>query len=209
MNKALSYVYDFLSMVFEEKSLKGKIRNVVLFGSVAKKSYDKDSDVDLFFDVKSDADVVENSLRKVLKNFEVGAEKTWRLKGIELPIKFIVGSLGDKEWSNIKDEIISSGIVLYGDYKEMPKDIKHYMLFYYSLSNLDRKSKMKLIRRMFGYVLKKGKKEYKQKGFLEGVGGVKLASNVVLVSFRDAVKVKSIFSEFKVKYRIMEAWLRE
>lgn len=206
----VAYFYDFLSMVFEDSNIKGRINGIILFGSVAKKSNDKKSDIDLFFDIKNkdDSDDVEGDLRKILKSFEIKAEKTWGLKGIELPISFIVGSLEDKVWEGIKDEIISSGIVLYGAYKEMSTNVKHNSLFYYSLRDLDRKNKMKFIRRLFGYTLMKDGKEYKERGLLEKINGLKLASNTILVPSGDTVTIKKIFNEFKVKYKIMETWVR-
>lgn len=208
--KMLAYVYDFLSISFEDKILKERIKEIILFGSVAKKSYDKWSDIDLFFVVKNkdDFDDVEVRLKLALTNFEAKADKTWGLKNIKLPISFIVGSFEDKTWENLRDEIISSGILLYGPYKEMPKDINHYFLFYYSLSSLNRKNKMKFIRRLFGYSLKKGAKEYKQKGMLEDINGTKLASNVILIPSENIIKMKKIFNEFKIKYKIMETWIR-
>ncbi|MBU0628993.1 MAG: nucleotidyltransferase domain-containing protein [Nanoarchaeota archaeon] len=206
----LAYIYDFLSMAFEDSYIKEKINEVILFGSVAKESYDKKSDIDLFFDIKikEETDAIEERLKVILGSFEVKAEKTWKLKGVKLPIKFIVGSLGDKTWENLREEIISSGILLYGSYKELPEDIKHYFLFYYSLRDLNRKNKMKFIRNLFGYRIMKDRKEYKQAGLLEKIGGSKLSSNAILVPLGDLSRVKKLFNDFKVKYKIMETWVR-
>ena len=57
-----AYIYDLLSMVFEDEPLKEKITSVILFGSVAKKSYDKKSDIDLFFDIKNSLGTQQKSL---------------------------------------------------------------------------------------------------------------------------------------------------
>jgi len=206
--KELAYIYDFLSMVFENETSK-KISDIILFGSVAKKSSDKKSDIDLFFNVKDENKEVEKELRTILKSFEIKAEKTWELKKIKLPINFIVGSLEDETWKNIRDEISSSGILLYGEYRQMPDNLTHNYLFYYSLSNLDRKEKMKFIRKMFGYSLKRGKKEYEQGGFLKEINGLKLGSNVILSPPHEVLKIKKIFSEFKIKYKIIESWIRQ
>jgi predicted nucleotidyltransferase len=198
-------------MVFENKELKEKIKGTILFGSVAKKMHDKKSDIDLFFDIKDNSDTafVEDNLKTILKSFEIKAEQTWNLKGTKLPISFIVGSLEEKTWENLREEIISSGVMLYGSYKEIPKNVKHYALFYYSLKNLDRKNKMKFIRKLFGYALKKDKKEYRQQGLLGKINGLKLSSNVILIPLEDIVNVKNIFHKFNVKYRTMETWIRE
>lgn len=206
--REIAYIYDFLSMVFENEISK-KISEIILFGSVAKKSFDKKSDIDLFFNVKDKNEEIERELKSILKSFEIKAEKTWGLKKIKFPINFIVGSLENETWKNLRDEIASSGIILYGEYKIMPKNSGHNYLFYYSLSHLQRKEKMKFIRKMFGYSLKRGKKEYEQEGFLKKINGLKLGSNVILSPSQEVLKIKKIFSDFKIKYKIIESWVRQ
>ena len=210
MSNVLSYVYDFISMVWDDESLKDDIKSVILFGSIAKGAYDKKSDIDLFFDIKNRVNVkdFEKKLKLILKSFEIKAENTWNLKGIKFPINFIVGSLEDETWKNLREEIISSGIMLYGAFKEIPDNLKHYFLFYYSLQNLDRKDKMKFIRKFFGYNLRKNKKEYTQKGLLEQIGGTKLGSNVILASSEYILDIKNILNKFRIKYKIKEIWVR-
>ena len=209
MKEIIAYVYDFLSMVFEDE-VKEKIKEVILFGSVAKGTFDKKSDIDLFFNIKEKKDEkeIEEKLKSILKSFEVKSEKTWALKNIKLPISFIAGNLEDKTWKNIKEEIISSGIVLYGEYKENPEGLNHNYLFYYSLSNLHRKNKMKFIRIMFGYSLKKGSSNYEQEGLLKQIKGLKLGSNAILIPSYEILKIKKVFNDFKINYKIIEAWLR-
>ena len=207
MKEAIAYVYDFLSMVFENE-VKEKIKEIILFGSVAKNSFDKKSDIDLFFNVKENEKDVEEKLKGILKSFEVKAEKTWALKKVKFPINFIVGSLEDETWKNLREEIISSGILLYGNYKEMPENLRHNYLFYYSLNNLPRKNKMKFIRKMFGYGLNKGKKRYEQEGFLKKINGLKLGSNAILAPVQEAQKIKKMFENLKIKYKIIESWIR-
>ncbi len=207
MKEIIAYVYDFLSMIFENE-VKDKIKEIILFGSVAKNSFDKKSDIDLFFNVKENEKEVEEKLKGILKSFEVKAEKTWALKKVKFPINFIVGSLENETWKNLREEIISSGILLYGDYKEMPENLSHNYLFYYSLNNISRKNKMKFIRQTFGYWLNRGKKRYEQEGFLKKVDGLKLGSNAILVPAQEAKKIKKIFENFKIKYKIIESWIR-
>src|SRR3989344_386412 len=210
MSNIIAYVYDFLSMVFEEKELIEKINEISLFGSIAKGTYDKKSDIDLFFNVKDKEQTkkIEEELRNILKSFEIKADRTWKLKKIYSPINFIVGSLEDKTWENLKDEIISSGIILYGKYKEMPSKTEHYFLVYYSLNNLERKNKMKFIRDVFGYTLKKGKIKYVQEGLLKKIKALKLASNAILIPSIEILKIKNLFKKHKVSYKILETWIR-
>lgn len=206
----IAYIYDFLSMVFESE-IQEKIKEIMLFGSVAKNSFDKKSDIDLFFNVKEKKDEkeIEEKLKSILKSFEIKAEKTWGLKKIKFPINFIVGSLEDETWKNLREEIISSGVLLYGQYKEMPENLSHNYLFYYSLNNLSRKNKMKFIRKMFGYSLKRGRKKYEQRGFLKEISGLKIGSNTLLAPSQEVLKIKKLFRDFKIKYKIMESWVRK
>src|SRR3989344_4155885 len=175
MFETIAYVYDFLSSVFEDEEVIKEINEVILFGSIAKKTSDKKSDIDLFFDIKheEDAKIIEKKLSSILKSFEIKSEKTWKLKNISYPINFIAGSLQDEKWKSLREEITSSGIILYGQYKEMPEKTTHNSLFYYSLSDIKRKDKMKFIREAFGYSLKK------------------------------------VFSKYKIKYKILDVWIRE
>ena len=209
MSKEIAYIYDFLSMVFESLGT-DKIREVILFGSVAKGSQDKKSDIDLFFNVKNknEEKEIEEKLKSLLKSFEVKAEKTWALKKIKFPINFIVGSLEDETWKNLRDEIASSGLMLYGQYKEMPENLSQNYIFYYSLSNLPRKNKMKFIRKMFGYGLKRGRKIYEQGGLIKEINGFKLGSNAILVPSQEVLKIKKLFRDFKISYKIIEGWVR-
>ena len=207
MPETISYIYDFLSLIFENEELIEKINEIILFGSVAKNTHDKESDIDLFFEIKNEKDVkeIEKRLSSILKSFEVKSEKTWKLKNISYPINFIAGSLQDEKWKSLREEITSSGIILYSQYKEMPEKTTHNSLFYYSLSDIKRKDKMKFIREAFGYSLKKGKKEYIQKGLLENLKGEKLSSNTILIPSQETQIIKKLFS----KYKILDVWIRE
>ena len=211
MSKAIAYIYDFLSSIFEDEELIKEINEIILFGSIAKKTSDKESDIDLFFNIKNEKETknIERELSSLLKSFEVKSEKTWKLKNISYPINFIVGGLMEEKWKELRDEIISSGIILYSQYKEMSEKTTHYHLFYYSLSDIKRKDKMKFIREAFGYSLKKGKKEYIQKGLIENINGEKLSPNTILVPSQEAQTIKKLFLKYKIKYKILEAWIRE
>ncbi len=211
MSKAIAYIYDFLSSIFEDEELIKEINEIILFGSIAKKTSDKESDIDLFFNIKNEKETknIERELSSLLKSFEVKSEKTWKLKNISYPINFIVGGLMEEKWKELRDEIISSGIILYSQYKEMSEKTTHYHLFYYSLSDIKRKDKMKFIREAFGYSLKKGKKEYIQKGLIENINGEKLSPNTILVPSQETQTIKKLFLKYKIKYKILEAWIRE
>src|SRR3989338_10534357 len=127
VNDIYAYIFDFLSFVFENKELFNSIKRVILFGSVASGEFDKNSDIDLFFDVKGDKTKIESELNNTLKSFEIKSEKTWKLKNISLPIKNIVGDIGEEKWAELKEEMISNGILLSGKFESMPKKMGHYV----------------------------------------------------------------------------------
>jgi predicted nucleotidyltransferase len=207
----LAYIYDFLSLLSEEPIINREINEIILFGSTAKGTNDKESDIDLFFNVKNKTEEkgIEEIIVRLRKSFEVKAEKTWKLKNVFYPINFIVGSLEDERWKSLKEEIISSGILLYSNYKGSPENIKQKYMIYYSLSNLDRKEKMKLIRNLLGYSIRKNKKEYKQEGLLKEKAGTKIGQNVILIDKENLMEIKELLSRFKVKYKIMEVWIKQ
>lgn len=211
MDIIYSYIYDFLSVVLENCKINKYTKNIILFGSVARGKFDKKSDIDLFFDIKnkSDEKFLEESLGTSLKSFEVKSSKTWRLKGINLPIKFLVGDLNSEEWKSLKEDIISNGVSLFGKFETLPERINHYALFYFSLEKLKRKDKMKFLRKMFGYTNIKSKKLYVHKGYLEKMEGIKLGPNTILFPLNEVENVKSIFKKFKITPKIIEVWIRD
>lgn len=201
-----AYVYDFLSRLFEEKI---PLRKIILFGSVARNEYNKKSDIDLFIEPKQKSKIkeVEKKIKSVKKRFESEKEHTWKLKGIDYPISEIVGSLDDKKWENLRRDIVSNGILLYGKYEELPKKIRHHALINYSLKNLQQKKKMQFLRALFGYSVNKNKKVYKQEGLLQKTGGIKLTNNVLFVPLEEIIIFKNLFDKFRVKIEIREVWV--
>ena len=205
----MAYVYDFLRIMFEEREFTNKVKKIILFGSVARDNFDKESDIDIFIDIKNkkDTKITNKKLKDILNKFEIETKDTWELRGIKLPIKCIVGSLEDKTWEELKKELSANGIILYGKYEFMPKETKHYVLIKYSLAKLSRKDKMKIIRKLFGYETKKGSKVYKQKGLLEDFNGKKLSENLIAIPVENSLQSQEILNSFKITPRIIESWI--
>lgn len=210
MNQKLviSYIYDFLSHIFEEKI---SLRKVIVFGSVARNEFDKNSDIDLFIEPaqKSKIKEIETKVKEIKKRFESEKEHTWKLKNIDYPIKEIIGDLDSPMWKVLKEDLISNGIMLYGKYEELPKKIKHYVLINYSLKNLKQKKKMQFSRKLFGYSIKKNKKLYEQEGIIQQTNARKIAKNILLIPLEEITGIKKLFDDFKVKMEMREVWLKE
>lgn len=50
-NELFSYVYDFISQMLENRDIFGKIRKIILYGSIVRSDFTRDSDIDLFIDI--------------------------------------------------------------------------------------------------------------------------------------------------------------
>lgn len=210
MKNYFPYIYDFLSLVLEESEIIGKIKRIVLFGSVARGEADEGSDIDIFIDVWSKSGIkgVEQYVAEAEKRFYVISERKWSLLGIKLPIKCIVGMLDDARWKSLRSEIISSGLTLFGKFEEEEKGWQHYAMMNYSLAGLSQAKKMKLLRKLFGYTGIKGKKKYVWHGILEESGGVKLSSNVILVPVEKSRNIIGHLHSFKITPQIREVRIK-
>ena len=119
----------------------------------------------------------------------------WQLKGINNTIKIVVGKL--EEWKEIKNSIISNGIILYGKYKSLPEDIESKVL--YSWENVKPESRRVLLsKRLFGY--KKGKKAYP--GIVEKYGGERAGKGMIIAPNEHNNEFMKAFRELKIDVRI-------
>src|SRR3989344_8053578 len=108
------------------------IRNIILFGSVARGKFDEKSDVDIFVDIQEFSKKKESEIKEALENFKkTEVFEKWRLKGIEIEIVPVIGSLKSKEWESLYLSICSEGLSLYGKYQSKPDDLKHHVIFSY------------------------------------------------------------------------------
>ena len=203
----IAYVLDFLSILFDKLKDKDKIRTIILFGSFARGEARKDSDIDLFIDIfESNKDNISSIVKESLNEFEIKSDKNWKLKGISNSIAPIVDDINKEQWKELRKEISSYGLVLYGRYSAEMKKEKHFVFIEYDLSKAKQKDKMKTIRRLFGYKIKKGKKIYEQKGILKEFNAEKI-QNSVLVDIGNYKKILIILKEQKIPVKVREVWI--
>ncbi len=208
MNKsdALSYVYDFIRVLIDKVG--DEAEGIILFGSVARGDFDLESDVDIFVNVpERKTKSVQVAANKAVREFEIYALHNWKLRGMNLPIKCIVGDIDSKRWSALKRDIISSGISLYGNYRELPQGLKRYFVFSFTLAKLKHKNRVSAVRKLYGYSIKKGGKTYVKPGVLERLGGEKLNPGVVLVPSESYRRLHDFFRETGAAFTIKEAWI--
>ena len=209
-SELLSYTYDFISQLVDNDKFIPAVRRLILFGRVARGDFTKKSDVDLFIDIKSleyEKDI-EETVKKELNKFETRAEKTWFLRKIILPIKTIVGDIEQEKWKDLREEILNYGKTLYDDFEYLPEKIEHKALILYSISSLSQKEKMSLLRTLYGYSIKKGKKTYTQKGIISEIKGEKISANSIIVDIRDLAKVKKLLKGYGIKYNFRDIWIK-
>ena len=198
----ISYVYDFLSDLIDLVP-ENSINQIILFGSVSRNDFDEESDIDIFIDTKKD---IEKEYKNALFNFEKRSEKTWKLKGIDMPINAIRDNLDNKKWKELREEILSDGIILYGKYKSSPKELENKYLITYSIKDLNTKEKMKIIRILNGYITVKNGKKYKTDGLIRKTNSLRVGTNTIIVSHLNQPYFKKIFKENKVKYIMRKIW---
>lgn len=204
-NELFAYTYNFISMIFENRKIKDSLKQIILFGSIARGDFDEESDIDLFFEIKNEFNEKETEqlIKATINKFEIVAEKTWNLRNINLPIKVIVGRDDDITWENLKEEIKNYGLVLYGQYQEQKEN---KALISYSLKNLNQNEKMNCLRKLYGYTTKTKKKVYSNKGFISTIGAVKTATNQILAKIEDAKKIMALLKEFNVPCKVVKIY---
>lgn len=191
-NKLIAFAEDFVSFVLENIEL-SKIRNIILFGSVARGEASRNSDVDIFFDTNFNLNKKLNDLKD---NFydSVKYKNYWELMEVKNEISLNVGNLN--KW-DLKSSVIANGIVLYGPYKEMPEKVKHKVLFVWENVKPE-SSRVMLNKKIFGYT--HGGKFYK--GILELYGGVKLGKGSIMVPIEYSKKFKDVLKKYGANAKI-------
>lgn len=206
----MPYVYDFVSILFEDLDFAKSVERIVLFGSAARGEQGSESDIDIFVDVSRDkVDAVEAIVRESEKRFLAASGRKWKAMGMDLPISIVTGNLMSPDWEGLREEMAGGSIMLYGKPEFGPGGSGRYSLLSYSLSGVPQERKMGLIRRLFGYKTKKGEKEYVQKGIVDEIGGVRLVSGALMVPAGKADEVSEIFAAFGVSPKKKEVWMKD
>ncbi len=199
-NSLIAYASNFSSFLIDSK-VGDDIKRIILFGSVARGSFDRESDVDLFIDTTKDIEKEAYKILALFKNSRI--HEAWKLKGIENEISIKVGDLN--KWS-LRREVISSGVVLYGKYKETPEKTEYYMLIKMDMKNIKSAKQMSIWRKLYGYKQKIGEKTYIGKGLVENLGGKKLGKAIIIVPMQNRKKLLDFLNENKVRHTVCELW---
>ena len=194
----IAYSEAFVSFVISKIE---DVNKIILFGSVARGEADKESDIDIFFDIDKGK---ENKIKETLNNelgkfYKSNIAEVWKLKGISNEIKNYVGKL--EEWK-LKRSIISEGIVLYGKYEENPKNLKSFVYFnLLPIKNIAKRNS--IIRKLFGRIEKK----YTSRGLVEELGGTKLSASSFIIPLSHGSRIRNLLNKEKVYHKSFEIWI--
>lgn len=193
----ISCAMDFASYVLSK--IKG-INRIILHGSIPRGDFNKDSDIDLFFDINNKK--LEKQIKKSLDNYyKTNKFKEWKLKGIENPISIISGDLEAKEWKDLKRAMLNTGIILYGKYKEEAEKINQYSII--SFENIKpEKKRVSVFRKLFGFKI--GKKFYL--GELEKAKGKRIGKGTIIIPIEKLNDIKNYLHKMKVSFNIYDIW---
>lgn len=196
-NKLIANALDFISFLIENNQ---KIDRAILFGSVVSKEFDDESDIDIFIDTEDK----EENINNLLREYEKSRGENWKFKGIANQISLKVGRLS--KWPKLQRSIQSKGLLLYGDYNEIPEKIQNYEIFLLNFEKLKRVKKVSIWRKLYGYSQKLKNKIYNSQGLIKELDGKKLERGVVAIPSKNSKQLKDFLNKNKIRYKIIEVW---
>lgn len=195
-SKLISYALDFTSFLLQKIKDKNNIKNVILFGSVAREEAGKESDVDLFVDVVKENKDLEKEINSIAGKFYDSAKfkRYWQLLDTKNEISLTIGKLD--QWKELKPSIVSNGIVLYGKFKPETSG-KPKVLFVWE--NISPNSKRVLFnKQLFGY--KQHGKFYS--GLVQKYNGERLGKGNLLVPWENYNVFHQLLKKHKITVKI-------
>ncbi|MEK6927189.1 MAG: nucleotidyltransferase domain-containing protein [Nanoarchaeota archaeon] len=168
-----------------------KVEEIILFGSVARDEADKNSDVDIFIDVKENEKEVEKIIKKeLLKFYKSQIYDKWRIKEINNELSVKVGDINNWE---LKEIIKQEGIILYGKNKSNDNLIDYTYFNLKPIKNIAKRNKT--IRFLYG----RKEKNKETKGIIEKIGK-KLNALSFIVLTNQSREIIDILRKEKVEF---------
>ncbi|MEW6328749.1 MAG: nucleotidyltransferase domain-containing protein [Candidatus Micrarchaeota archaeon] len=203
---------EFLDLVFEfaKESSKSQVAQVILFGSVAKGTADRRSDVDFLVVFDTDKDQEKLSDKKTISRLALDLEKKYD-KNIQL---VLTNRRFDALDSYFVRKCLKEGIVVYASrpiLKIKEEMLGPYTIFSYGLANLSLSEKMRFRRALFGHRTEKKQKgktyTSESAGLIHELDGRHLGSGAVMVPQQKSDILKETLKRFGVEYTSTDAWL--
>ncbi len=192
----IAYALDFTSFFVQKVNLE-EIRNIILFGSVARGEESRESDVDIFIDVVKENLSAEKKYSPIVELFRqsVKYKHYWKPLGVENQINLSIGKV--EKWKRLHPSLVANGVTLYGKYTFPLKEGKHQAFFIWE--NIKPNSRRALFnKRLFGF---KGAERF-YSGLLQKYGGERMGKGCILVSLEQANMFLKFFRQNKVTVKI-------
>ncbi len=192
----IAFALDFTSFFVQKVNLE-KIKNIILFGSVARGEESRESDVDIFIDVAKEDSSAEEKYSKVVELFmrSVKYNHYWKPMGVENQIRLSIGKV--EKWKKLHPNLVANGLTIYGKYTFPLKEGKHQTFFIWE--NIKPNSRRALFnKRLFGF---KGSERF-YPGLLQKHEGERMGKGCILVSLEQANIFLKFFRQSKVTVKI-------
>jgi predicted nucleotidyltransferase len=177
----------------------GEIKSIILFGSVAKEEETKQSDIDIFIEVKKENKKLDLEVKNILNEFYESREALiFKNKGIDNKINVITGKL--ENWPDLKKSIDSTGIIFYGRY--IPSGIegrKNAIIIWDKIG----KNRGAFLNKLYGFRIG----EIRYKGMIENFDGKKLGKSSIMVPVEYRDEILKIAKKYRVSTKIIEVWV--
>ena len=194
-----AYASYFVSFLINSLGDLSDIRAIILFGSVARGDAEKDSDVDIFIDIKKPDKNKEKKFNGILDDFYKSREAfLFKTKSIDNKINLIIGKLD--EWNDLKDSIESNGIILYGNYISGKASGKKHALIYWDGIGQNRGA---FLNKIYGFSIK-GKR---YDGFLKINNGRRLGKSCIIIPIENLTDLEKILKHYNVNAKIIEIYV--
>ena len=177
------------------------VERIILFGSVARDEGTKESDIDIFIELKKKTKNTEKKIKKVLQDFYQSREAMlFKAKGIENKINIKLGKL--REWEELYKSIASTGIILYGPYeiKELPSGVKQYTIIFWDKIGKNRGA---FLNKIYGFKIKN--KVYV--GLLSKFNGKRIGKSCIMLPTQYKRDIFRLLRAYKVRAKTIEIFI--
>lgn len=188
-----------------------EIDSIILFGSYAKKTYTKESDIDLCVLLKRKAPIdLEDKIFEHLLDLEKEIDKTIQC--------VFISHENLENWDRIfVENILAEGQLLCGttNYQKIfinRLELDPYYIITLNLRNLSKSDKMKLKRALYGYRTEKTylnkTYSYQKGGILQKLKGFQLGRGSFVIPERLFYLVEKELLNFNLKYSFKRIWIQ-
>ena len=191
-----AYASYFVSYLIANIKELENIDRIILFGSVARNEATKDSDIDIFIELKKKNKKISREIEELLENFYKSREALlFKAKGMDNKINLIVGKLD--EWRELKNSIESTGILLYGKFISSEIKGKKYIIIFWDKIEKNRGA---FLNKIYGFKIK-GRK---YAGLIEKFEGRKLGKSSVMIPIEHRDEFLKPIKNYKVNAKFIE-----